>query len=87
MGSISFSDATIRMAFGRCGARCECTDGTHEHNKDTRTEDKCNQPLVFDNRGKDGFGGWEAYPGDVDAGDNPSNCTIICMDCYKQNCG
>jgi len=78
---VAFSDETVRQAWQRAGAKCECTRKTHGH------IGRCNKTLSWGNRGRSGWGAWEAHhrtsiqSGGTDA---LSNCEILCWDCHSR---
>ena len=73
-----FSYSTVKLAFGRCGGRCECIDPTHRH------KDRCSQVLNWNNPGRVGFGAWETHHIDPRGDNMIDNCQILCWNCYKQ---
>lgn len=74
---MEFSDETVLAAWRRSGGKCECTRTLCGH------RGRCNRLLVWDMRGKEGLGGWEAHHIDVDGPDSPENCEILCQECHK----
>lgn len=77
---MAFSESTIKAAWERAGGKCECTRVTHSHGT------RCNKQLVWENRGREGRGKWEAHHKTaVSSGgnDNLSNCEIVCFECHK----
>lgn len=77
-----FPDNVVEAAWRRAGGRCECRRLSHNH-----PYVRCNKELVWENRGRDGRGKWEAHHRvSVDAGgaDTLSNCEILCWDCHSQ---
>jgi len=78
---MAFSDSVVLDAWKRAGGKCECTRTTHGH------VGRCNKQLVWENRGRDGRGCWEAHhKTSVAAGgsDSLSNCEILCFDCHTK---
>ncbi len=48
--------------------------------------ESCYGPLVWENRGREDTGAWEAHHMDGDSTDNSlSNCRILCWDCHEEN--
>ena len=78
---MTFSENTVRLAWIRAGGRCECKRFCKEH-----FLRQCKKELVWDNRGREGDGAWEAHH-KVSilnlGGDNLSNCEILCWECHK----
>lgn len=72
-----FSADVVKAAFIRSDGECECTEGHHKHSG------ICNNMIIFNMRGMDLPGGWEAYRPECDRPPDAGNCRIICMDCYK----
>ena len=78
---MAFSDEVVRQAWQRAGGKCECKRSTHDH-----SYVRCNKELVWENRGREGRGKWEAHHRtSVEAGreDTFSNCEILCWDCHS----
>ena len=75
---MAFSDSVVRDAWNRAGGRCECTRARHSH-----IGGRCNKQLSWNNRGRDGWGKWEAHHRWVGGPDTLSNCEILCWDCHK----
>jgi hypothetical protein len=73
-----FPDSVVREAFARAGGRCECTRTTHPHSG------RCPQKLVWEYRGRDVSGGWEAHHRNSQGPATLSNCEILCQDCHKR---
>ncbi len=73
-----FSEGAIKLAWGRCGSRCECVDQSHGH------QDRCNQPLNYRNPGREGLGCWEAHHVNPLVGNFTDNCQILCWNCHSQ---
>jgi hypothetical protein len=74
-----FSDNVIEQAWKRASGKCECKRWAHIHHPV-----RCGKELVFDSRGKEGQGRWEAHRVSPKYGDILYNCEILCADCYKQ---
>lgn len=78
---MAFPKSVVDAAWTRSGSKCECSRLTHVHSG------RCNKPLSYDNRGKDGVrGAWEAHHKVAvksDGSDILSNCEILCIDCHK----
>ena len=67
---MSFSSSVLETAWKKAGGKCE----------------RCGKQLVWDNRGRDGQGRWEAHhKTSVAAGgsDGLSNCEILCFECHS----
>ncbi len=75
---MAFPDNVIFAAWARAGAKCECTRKSHGH-----FFGRCYKTLVWDNRGRDGYGAWEAHHINSNGGDQLSNCEILCWECHK----
>ena len=75
---MAFSDDVVIQAWRRAGGRCECMRTSHRHS--------CphNKELVWENRGREGRGAWEAHHRASEGGDNLSNCEILCWPCHQQ---
>lgn len=73
-----FPDDVVRQAFARSRGQCECKRTSHRHGSP-----RCPARLVWERRGYDGPGGWEAHH--INANDPPtlSNCEILCQPCHK----
>jgi hypothetical protein len=76
---MAFSDAVVNRAWKRSGGRCECRLTHHKH-----PDIRCNKELVWDNRGREGRGAWEAHHRSSVGGDTLSNCEILCWDCHSR---
>ena len=75
-----FSEDTIIQAWMRCGSRCECRQGSHDH-----TSERCPRKLDIASRGRLGNGAWEAHRLDARGGDGLENCEILCWSCHRQS--
>ena len=76
-----FSEEIVRKAWNLASGRCECTRSSHRH------LGKCNRFLVWENRGREGVGAWEAnHKNRVESGggDELSNCEILCWQCHRE---
>lgn len=74
---MAFPDSVVQDAWRRAGGRCECRRRSHNHRYV-----RCNKQLVWDNRGREGRGKWEAHHRSRTHGDILSNCEILCWDCH-----
>lgn len=72
-----FAKETVMRAWLRAASRCECKRMTHGHSG------RCNRLLVWGNRGRDGWGGWEAGFKDNRSDTALSNCEILCWQCHS----
>jgi hypothetical protein len=72
------TEQSVREAWLRAEAGCECTKETHGH------LDRCEQFLVWAARGGTGKGAWEARP--LRDPQRPP-CDILCADCYAKLTG
>ncbi len=72
------SESLIREAWLRAEALCECAKSRHGH------LDRCNQFLVWAERGGTGRGAWEARHRN-DPRKPP--CEILCAACYAKAMG
>lgn len=75
---MTFSDTCVAAAWQRAGGRCECERTTHGHSG------RCGKTLSWNNRGREGWGAWEAHHITAGGPDIASNCEILCWDCHKQ---
>ena len=71
-------EAVLREAWLRAEAQCECQKTAHGH------AGRCNQFLIWDDRGGTGRGGWEVRP--LNDPRKPS-CEILCLACYTRATG
>ena len=76
---MAFSDEIVEQAWNRAGGKCECRRQTHGHDYG-----RCNKQLVWENRGREGRGAWEAHHINANGGDMLSNCEILCWECHQQ---
>jgi len=75
---MAFSNDVVLRAWRRSDGKCECGRSSHNH-----LYVRCNKELVWENRGREGRGAWEAHHIDSDGDDTASNCEILCWDCHK----
>jgi len=75
---VDFTDEVIRAAWNRSGGRCECRRRSHNH-----PSLKCSKKLVFNLRGSEQDGGWEAHHINSNGDGSLSNCEILCQWCHK----
>ena len=76
---MGFPIEVVEAAWKRAGGRCECRRKTHEH-----YYGRCNKELVWENRGREGRGKWEAHHIVSGGPDTLSNCEILCWDCHSR---
>ena len=75
---MAFPESKVKICFDYEKGRCECRR-EHSFHKGER----CNQQLVWENRGRTGSGAWEAHHKDGDSNnDSITNCEILCWDCH-----
>jgi hypothetical protein len=67
----------VKDAFIRSDGECECTRNNHKHSG------RCNNLVIYNMKGLDLPGGWEAYHVDADKPAVINNCQIFCLDCFK----
>ncbi|NQS75919.1 MAG: hypothetical protein HQP61_05660 [Peptococcaceae bacterium] len=72
-----FSIDVVKAAFIRSDGECECIANNHKH------AGRCNNMVIYNMRGLDLPGGWEAYHQSSDRPLDVDNCRILCMNCYK----
>lgn len=70
-------DSVVTAAFERSGGICECSRRSHGHLS------RCAIPLVYNCRGQELPGGWEALLLDPFGYSDIDNCEIVCISCYK----
>jgi hypothetical protein len=82
---MAFSEYTIKYAWKRAGgfeppttSYCECTSTTHDHD-----HNRCNKPLSWAYKSKEGSGAWEAHSFSGKQLDSPFDCAIFCWKCHK----
>lgn len=73
-----FSEEVVRQAWENAGGQCQCKRQGHPH-----FYIPCGKPLVWEKRGKPGWGGWEAHHKDSFKGDGLDNCEILCYTCNE----
>lgn len=76
---MAFPQDVVETAFYRAKKCCECRRKEHDH-----SYSRCNKELVWENRGREGKGCWEAHHINSNGGDTLSNCEILCWDCHSQ---
>ncbi len=76
---MAFSNEVVKQAWQRAGGKCECRRNDHNHDYV-----RCSKQLVWENRGREGRGAWEAHHINSNGGDVLSNCEILCWDCHKK---
>ena len=74
---MAFPESVVEAAWRRAEGRCQCRRRSHKHRYV-----RCNKQLVWDNRGREGRGKWEAHHISRTGGDTLSNCEILCWDCH-----
>jgi hypothetical protein len=74
------ADDVIKQVWERASGQCECQKRTHAH-----FYVPCAKPLVWENRGKKGWGGWNIKKMDENGADSAANCEAVCMTCYDVN--
>ena len=62
-----FSLDVVTRAWERAKHRCE----------------RCGKLLSWENRGREGWGKWEAHSRSGRHLDSPTDCRILCWDCHK----
>jgi hypothetical protein len=72
-----FPDKVVRDVWEIHPGRCGCYNKTHDHLS------ICYKPIIWENRGKEVEGSWEAHHIRSDGPDKHTNCEILCMECYK----
>lgn len=79
---MAFSEDVVKAAWKRADGKCECRRLGHNH-----LYGRCNKELVWENRGREGRGCWEAHHKTAVASggdDSLSNCEILCWDCHNK---
>ena len=76
---MAFSQDTVIQAWNRAGGYCECRRKSHDH-----YYVRCNKTLSWGNRGREGWGCWEAHHINSQGSDSLSNCEILCWDCHSR---
>ena len=72
------TEAIVRDAWRRAEALCECRKDAHGH------AGRCNQFLIWAERGETGRGGWAARQRDDP---RVPRCEILCAVCYAKATG
>ena len=70
----------VRQAWERAAGQCECNQREHPH-----FYVPCGKPLVYENRGRKMWGGWQIKRVDEGKTDTAANCDVLCMTCYEMN--
>jgi hypothetical protein len=73
---MTFSDRVLREAWRRAGGRCECRRSTHDH------YGTCNEPLVWESKGREGQGKWQAHSRSGLYEDSVKDCQLFCWGCH-----
>jgi len=76
---MAFPQTIVESAWEKAGGCCECRRILHKH-----LNTRCSKQLVWENRGREGRGAWEAHHINSNGGDNLSNCEILCWDCHSK---
>jgi len=80
---MAFSEETVRWCFfQRANEMCECKRHNHNH-----SYVRCGKKLVWEKRGREGPGAWEAHHISATGGDGASNCEILCWECHRKTIG
>ena len=74
---MTFRDKVVRDVWEIHPGRCACYDTTHSH------LGICYKPIIWENRGKEVEGAWEAHHILSDGPDTHTNCEILCLGCHK----
>ena len=75
---MAFPDNKVKVAWELSVGKCECKIAIHSH------KGRCSKELVWDNRGREGSGRWEAHHLDGDTKNNSiTNCAIFCWSCHS----
>jgi hypothetical protein len=74
---MELSHELVYASWMKVGGRCECRNPHHKHHYVS-----CNKLLVWQNRGHEDMGAWEAHPIDTNETEIPGNCEILCWDCH-----
>lgn len=78
---MAFSAEVVDQAWQRSDKSCECIRPDHGHWA------RCHKTLLKWERGKEGWGGWEAHHVGSPDDDSLANCEILCWECYKKIIG
>ena len=76
-----FSDEVVHSRFWNCTGKCECTLQAHGHSE------RCDNAVMYKNRGPKGYGCWEAHhltPEEDHGPDTFENCRIFCWPCHEK---
>jgi hypothetical protein len=65
---MAFSESVVGDAWKRSEGYCE----------------RCGERLVWENRGREGRGCWEAHHKSANGVDTLNNCEVVCFDCHKK---
>jgi hypothetical protein len=71
-------DDVIRKAWERASGQCECEKRNHPH-----FYVPCAKPLVWENRGKKGWGGWDVKLRDPNKSETADNLEVLCITCSE----
>lgn len=74
---MAFPDNIVRQAWDRAAGQCECEKRTHPH-----FYVPCAKPLVWENRGKKGWGGWDVKVVNSNKNEVLANAEVVCMTCF-----
>ena len=66
---MAFSEKDVKNAFDKAEKKCE----------------RCDKKLVWENRGREERGCWEAHHKNRSFGDIPSNIEILCFECHSES--
>lgn len=75
---MAFSEEIVSQAWKQAEGKCQCRRTSHSH-----SYVRCSKDLVWENRGREGRGAWEAHHITVGGPDTLSNCEILCWECHK----
>ena len=76
---MAFKQRVVEAAWRMAEGKCECRRKSHQH-----PSTRCNKELVWENRGREGRGKWEAHHINSSGPDTLLNCVIMCWDCHKK---
>ena len=75
-----FPDEVVREAWERAKGQCQCDKISHAKHYG----EPCPNKLVWENRGSEDEGGWEAHHvSAMGGGDTLMNCEILCWTCFE----
>jgi hypothetical protein len=77
---MAIPDDIMKQAWERASGQCECIKRTHQH-----FYIPCAKPLVWENRGKKGWGGWDIKKVDENEPDTVKNVEVLCSTCHGTN--